>query len=68
MCFRPPETGVEEFKCPSCGKVINPTGGFVLKKCPFCKNELPDPDIELKPVAPQRAPETPPGAPQAPKA
>lgn len=65
MCFRPPDVDVD-ITCPSCGREINPTGGFVLKKCPFCKEPLPEQGTDQAPASPQ-APAAP-SAPAAPKA
>ena len=67
MCFRPPDVDVQIF-CPNCGKEIMPTGGFVLKKCPFCKEPLPEDGGAAAPSAPQAPGATAPGAPAAPKA
>jgi len=27
--------------CPNCGKKLNPVGGVMIPKCPFCKADLP---------------------------
>lgn len=45
MCFRP--AGVEiDLNCPSCGKKLPVIGNTVLKKCPFCKYEFTEQDME----------------------
>lgn len=45
MCFRP--AGVEiNLNCPSCGKKLPVIGNTVLKKCPFCKYEFTEQDME----------------------
>ena len=38
MCFRPADAGGgSNMTCPECGKEVQPMGGLVMKKCPFCK-------------------------------
>lgn len=45
MCFRP--AGVEiDLNCPSCGKKLPVIGNTVLKKCPFCKYEFTEQDMQ----------------------
>ena len=75
MCFRPADAGGGgPMKCPECGKEVQPMGGLVMKKCPFCKADWekymnPDgtPNVEAIAAA-QAAQGGAPGAPAAPGA
>jgi len=45
MCFRP--AGVEiNLNCPDCGKKLPVIGNTVLEKCPFCKYEFTEQDMQ----------------------
>ena len=53
MCFRP--AGVEiDLNCPSCGKKLPVIGNTVLKKCPFCKYEFTEQDMQDFQAQPRR--------------
>ena len=41
MCFRP-GGAAQAIECPVCGKKVQMIGGVMMKKCPFCKTEIPD--------------------------
>lgn len=67
MCFRPAGLGIDDYACPHCGKTIDGVSGAKLRKCPFCKGELPNAG-PIAHAAPSIAPPTPSAPPCTPKA
>lgn len=45
MCFRP-TTVSKPMECPNCGKKVSALNGIVPKRCPYCKEPLPEEQIE----------------------
>ena len=74
MCFRPADAGgAGNMTCPECGKEVQPMGGLVMKKCPFCKADWtkymnPDGTPNAEAIAAAQGGAGAPGAPAAPGA
>ena len=41
MCFRPADAAAPPVVCPNCGKEVTASRGIIPKKCPFCREPLP---------------------------